>query len=365
MNGSSSADSAAAARWRLIPDCGGRYYVSDAGEVRSTAWKNTNALGVEKSHRAGTLKPAASGWGHLFVKLSLPGGGERTAYIHQLVCAAFVGPKPFPKAEALHWDDDRSNNHWTNLRWGTSADNAQDRARNGLSPVGERNGIAKLTDELVLAIKASDSTNAVAARDYGVSPTTISRIRSGKQWAHVAPKSATPEAVWRVCHVLTADCKRCAPEEEMPPHGLCVRGCYHQAEECVNTVETGNPWRKTEGVRAPFAVNTSASAAAWRPIETAPKDGTSILIWDGQFIEHVAWYWITKRNDCGWWAIRGHGDAVTCNDWGSKRDYAVDPEDDGVSITHWMPLPDPPQPVNETRKTEQVAADVLSAEAGR
>lgn len=60
------------------------------------------------------------------------------------------------------------------------------------------------------------------------------------------------EAVWRVCHVLTADCKRCPPSEDMPPHGECIRGCYHKAEECVNTVETGNPWRKTEGVRPPF-----------------------------------------------------------------------------------------------------------------
>lgn len=51
----------------------------------------------------------------------------------------------------------------------------------------------------------------------------------------------------------------------------------------------------------------------WRPIETAPKDGTTILSWDGSHYICVAW---STRDRC--WFV-----------------------DDGV-VTHWMPLPLPP-----------------------
>jgi hypothetical protein len=59
--------------------------------------------------------------------------------------------------------------------------------------------------------------------------------------------------VWRVCHVITGDCHKC-PSEEIVGGDVCVRGCYLQAQECINVVETGNPWRKTGDVREPWTV---------------------------------------------------------------------------------------------------------------
>ncbi len=57
----------------------------------------------------------------------------------------------------------------------------------------------------------------------------------------------------------------------------------------------------------------------WQPIETAPKDDSVILVYDGAGM-HVAWI--------GW----------TENE---KPVYF----DDNVAIrpTHWMPLPEPPK----------------------
>lgn len=66
--------------------------------------------------------------------------------------------------------------------------------------------------------------------------------------------SETEEAtIWRTCHVITGDCKRC-PASEMVGGDECVKGCRLQAQECVNVVETGNPWRKTAqaDLRAPW-----------------------------------------------------------------------------------------------------------------
>lgn len=43
--------------------------------------------------------------------------------IHQAVCEAFHGSKPFPKAVVIHLDEDAHNNRPENLRWGTQKEN--------------------------------------------------------------------------------------------------------------------------------------------------------------------------------------------------------------------------------------------------
>ena len=63
----------------------------------------------------------------------------------------------------------------------------------------------------------------------------------------------------------------------------------------------------------------------WLSIETAPKDGTDILLWFGPAVGWVAlckWYQKPKRGWC-WVCSYTH-----------KRH--------GFEPTHWMPLPAPP-----------------------
>lgn len=43
--------------------------------------------------------------------------------VHQAVCEAFHGPKPFPEAVVIHRDEDGLNNRPENLRWGTQKEN--------------------------------------------------------------------------------------------------------------------------------------------------------------------------------------------------------------------------------------------------
>ena len=70
---------------------------------------------------------------------------------------------------------------------GTLSDNARDRDAKGrnINLVGERHGMAKLTDSAVVDIRASaESALALAAR-YGVSRKTIYCTRRGEGWRHV------------------------------------------------------------------------------------------------------------------------------------------------------------------------------------
>ncbi|WP_176928754.1 DUF551 domain-containing protein [Variovorax sp. YR634] len=70
---------------------------------------------------------------------------------------------------------------------------------------------------------------------------------------------------------------------------------------------------------------TAEIAGQWQPIETAPKDGTSILLYTSEGI--IEGYW-------------------SHNDWEQSPCHATYDGCGGVAIncrpTHWMPLPAPP-----------------------
>ncbi|WP_205048998.1 HNH endonuclease signature motif containing protein [Paracoccus sp. SY] len=59
----------------------------------------------------------------VMVKRQREGGRQSPRKVHQLVCEAFHGPKPFPEAVVLHLDEDGLNNRPENLRWGTQKEN--------------------------------------------------------------------------------------------------------------------------------------------------------------------------------------------------------------------------------------------------
>lgn len=76
---------------------------------------------------------------------------------------------------------------------GTQADNVADciaKGRRGVTPIkGERSWNAKLTDDAVRDIRrrcaAGEEQRAIAA-EYGISESTLSQIKNGQSWKHVA-----------------------------------------------------------------------------------------------------------------------------------------------------------------------------------
>lgn len=103
-------------RWENIPGFE-RYQVSDHGRVRN-------------GRTGRILRPGARN-GYQSVSLSREGRGH-TFTIHRLVATAFI-PNPNGLPYVLHGDDNPSNNHFKNLRWGNALDNARDRSSRGRS----------------------------------------------------------------------------------------------------------------------------------------------------------------------------------------------------------------------------------------
>lgn len=69
----------------------------------------------------------------------------------------------------------------------------------------------------------------------------------------------------------------------------------------------------------------------WQPIETAPRDGTSVLLFLDQSYSSVTRHLIY----IGW--------AEGIDEFGSIRWEAEADVECGLNPTHWMPLPEPPE----------------------
>jgi len=107
------------AEWRPVVGYEGRYEVSDDGQVRSFV----------RSPEGRLLKPWVSGLGHKKVALH-KNGRQKSHWVHQLVAAAFIGPKPKSK-EVRHMNGDGGDNRVNNLRYGTPSENNFDRVKHG------------------------------------------------------------------------------------------------------------------------------------------------------------------------------------------------------------------------------------------
>ena len=107
--------------WRNIDEHDG-YQVSDRGEVRS--YMNNRYGPSDKNPHM--LKPCKNAKGYDTVQL---GRGVRKL-VHRLVAEAFI-PNPDNLPMVRHMDDNPSNNHVSNLAWGTQTDNMQDCVKHG------------------------------------------------------------------------------------------------------------------------------------------------------------------------------------------------------------------------------------------
>jgi hypothetical protein len=112
-------------RWLAIPGSDG-YEVSDHGRVRSIPRVLVYANGRRYRKKGRILRPVLNTVGYLKVSP----GKSQTRTVHELVLAAFRGPKP-PGTECRHLNDAKTDNRLENLEYGTRSENMYDAVRNG------------------------------------------------------------------------------------------------------------------------------------------------------------------------------------------------------------------------------------------
>lgn len=180
------------ANWKPITLHGIEFYVSDCGMV----WSVSRNMLMELSHRKS---------GYRIFGVVGSDGIRHNQKVHRLVLTLFKR-KPRPGEVGRHLDDDRANNHISNLAWGSFQDNADDAKRNGKTAIGEDVFASVLTEKQVLTLINSYKegtpleTHAIAfKRKYKVSvcDRQLVLILRGKYWKHLLPEGFSGyDAVW-------------------------------------------------------------------------------------------------------------------------------------------------------------------------
>lgn len=141
------------------------------------------------------------------------------------------------------------------------------------------------------------------------------QLRMGSLRAALAHEAAKPDPVYYEFRPVSGadEWRRVEPRDRVYGVGEAladIRAYRYEGKPCYE-------------IRALYAAPV-AVASQWQPIETAPKDGSAILVNAGGFCYAVEW-----SDEFDWWAVDD-------NKLGPFRLR-------GQAPTHWMPLPPAPK----------------------
>ena len=162
--------------WRQVNDFPD-YKVSERGDVMRVSGGQGAVLGKILTWHTQT----SSGYANVRLRKN---GASVGVNVHKLVSRAFLGAMP-DGLQVRHLDGCKLNNHYSNLKYGTASENAQDKVLHGRSMYGERNRHAKIDFETAEQIRMLLGKGICAksiAKMCSLSASTVSRIGSGAYW---------------------------------------------------------------------------------------------------------------------------------------------------------------------------------------
>lgn len=167
-------------QWRIIAGWP-EYDISEYGHVRR------RLAGESPAGRVGRLLRPNT-WGR-YPQVYLHGrAGRRHTTIHRLVALTFIGAPPSKHHQVAHNDGNPENNHYSNLRWATAAENSADKLRHGTALRGEAVGISRFTERVIRQIRILESkgiSQELIAEIFETSQSHVGRIIRRELWSHV------------------------------------------------------------------------------------------------------------------------------------------------------------------------------------
>ena len=120
--------------WCDVKGYEGLYQVSTWGRVKSL--ERVTSLGRRVNEKI--LSPRKDGRGYLFVYL-FKGGIYKSYRVHRLVLSTFNPIENMENLDCNHLDEDKTNNHLSNLEWTTHKENCNHGTR--IARIAEKNSI--------------------------------------------------------------------------------------------------------------------------------------------------------------------------------------------------------------------------------
>lgn len=167
--------------WIPIPGLDGRYEASTHGNIRSVSrfvpvrngkrW----VIGRTCKHMPGR---------YMGFSCKSEDGVSLRGSVHRLIASMFVA-NPDGKETVNHINGNKNDNRAVNLEWATLSEQQRHKCRVLKKCIGQNNPGAKLTQEDVehiLCLRAFGATNFILAVAFGVSPKTIQRIFTRRNW---------------------------------------------------------------------------------------------------------------------------------------------------------------------------------------
>lgn len=175
--------------WKPVKGYEDYYEVSNHGEVR-TIERYVELPTYKYLKKQKILTQFTDGKGYMHVKLYDGKGNPKSITVHRIVALTFL-EKPDNCIEVNHVDYVKNNNHVSNLKWSTRAENVKHAylARDPKTYKGSGNKNSKLTEEQVIQMREEYKTGKFTykqlAEKYLVGTTLVGYIVKNQVWKHV------------------------------------------------------------------------------------------------------------------------------------------------------------------------------------
>lgn len=153
------------------------YFVSEDGKQ---VWSEITAKTCRKCCKKLSTYINKDGY---YTAIFQKGYKEIRPTVHKLVLLAFHGPKPFEGAECRHLDNNKLNDHFTNLCWGTAQENCNDRIQAGTQRFGNKLSEDEARD--VLEMFQSGRTISEIELVYPMCRQTLYNIKNRSTWKEI------------------------------------------------------------------------------------------------------------------------------------------------------------------------------------
>ena len=158
------------------------YFISNYGKIKSV----DKITSFEKQLKGSTIRG-----GYKQLNIRLAGAQCFSLYVHKFVAEHFV-PKGNEEREfVIHLDENKSNNHWQNLKWMTRKELTEWQHSKGIfDPENKkRSSNTKMTETRVKMLKKwiseGKTKKKVLAKRFGISTMQLNRIERGENWGYV------------------------------------------------------------------------------------------------------------------------------------------------------------------------------------